>query len=291
MDRLGGLAASMPVTAASSTIAALAIAGVPPLNGFASKWLIVATCLLAGLQYPLFLLVALVALFVSLATLASFVKVIGAVFLGPERTGETTPEVPVSMATAQAVLALLCVLLGLAPMWALRLVRAAVAAVVPAVPTAAELFGGSAGLELGVGGVVQASWSPLALLAALLLLVGLGAWLQRSGSSKVRQVEVWHCGEEHSPAEVRYPASSFYLPFKHAFNRVYPTLRARPPRFPAALRRSFDVDSWLFYPFARAVERGSDGVSRSHVGTPQVYLQWVVAGAVVVVAIVLTLVR
>lgn len=291
MDRLGGLAASMPVTATSSTIAALAIAGVPPLNGFASKWLIVATCLLAGMQYPLFLLLALVALFVSLATLASFVKVIGAVFLGPERTGEPALEVPPSMAAAQAVLALLCVLLGLAPVWALRVVRAAVAAVVPAVPSAAELFGGATGLVLGMGGVVQAAWSPVAVVAALPLLVALGLFLQHAGASKVRQVEVWHCGEEHSPAEARYPASSFYLPFKHAFNRIYPTLRARPPRFPAVLRRSFDVDSWLFYPFARAVERGSEGLSRSHVGTPQVYLLWVVAGAVAVVAIVLALVR
>ena len=79
MNRLGGLAA---VDAADGAVvarsASLAIAGVPPLNGFASKWLIVATCLLAGMRQPLFLVLGLVAMFISLVTLASFLKVLGA---------------------------------------------------------------------------------------------------------------------------------------------------------------------------------------------------------------------
>jgi hypothetical protein len=61
----------------------------------------------------------------------------------------------------------------------------------------------------------------------------------------------------------------------------------RAPAFPPWLRRAFDLDSWLYLPVARAVERGARGVSRTHVGIPQVYLLWIVVGAIAVVGIVL----
>ena len=67
MGRLGGLGASMPFTAGASTIAALSIGGVPPSNGFASKWLIIATSVLAGFHAPLFLVLGIAGPFASLA--------------------------------------------------------------------------------------------------------------------------------------------------------------------------------------------------------------------------------
>jgi hydrogenase-4 component B len=291
MNHLGGLASAMPVTAGSSTVASLAIAGVPPLNGFASKWLIVATCLLAGLQQPLFLLLGLVAMFISLATLASFLKVLGAVFLGaPEPTGRVR-EVPATMAAAQVVLAALCVLLGVLPFWPLRFIRDAVAASVPvAVPSAGELLGGPWGLSLSTGAAAVAVWAPLVLVAGMVVLALLAYGLQRAGGARTREVPVWTCGEEHEAATVRYPASSFYLPFKHAFEGIYPRFRWRVPAFPEAVRRAFDADTWAYLPLARAVERSAGAVSRSHVGVPQVYLLWIVVGAIAVVAIVLGMV-
>lgn len=290
MNRLGGLAATMPLTAGSSTVASLAIAGVPPLNGFASKWLIVATCLLAGMSRPLFLLLGLVAMFISLATLASFLKVLGAVFLGQSDPGRRVPEVPATMVAAQVALAGLCVLLGVFPFWPLRFIRDAVAAAVPLpVPGAADLLGGPWGLALG-GGVSLAAWAPLALVAGMVVLALLALALQRAGGAGTREVAVWTGGEEHAAATVRYPASSFYLPFKHAFEGIYPRVRWRVPAFPHVLRRAFDVDAWAYQPLGRVVERSAGAVSRSHVGVPQMYLLWIVAGAVAVVAIVLALV-
>ena len=94
MDKLGGLAAFMPYTSGTTTIASLSIAGVPPFNGFTSKWLIVAACLLAGMRFPLFLVLGIVALFISLATLASFLKVLGSVFLGKADENLGIKEVP-----------------------------------------------------------------------------------------------------------------------------------------------------------------------------------------------------
>jgi hydrogenase-4 component B len=289
MDRLGGLAASMPLTAGTTTVASLAIAGVPPLNGFASKWLIVATCLMAGMKQPLFLLMGLVALFISLATLAAFAKVVGAVFLGPP--GEHRPrEVPAGMAVPQLVLAGLCVLLGVWPQLPLRFLHHAVSGVasVP-LPPFESLLGGPWATAVVLDGRTVAFLAPLVILPALVVAVGIAYALQRAGGAKVRLVPVWHCGEEHTAAEVRYRASSFYRPFRRAFAGLYPTLGWAPPGLPPALRRALDLDRWLYLPFAASVERTSRRVSRTHVGIPQVYLLWIVAGVIAVVGILLAL--
>ena len=292
MDRLGGLAARMPVTAGSSTVAALAISGVPPLNGFASKWLIVASCLLAGFHQPLFLLLGLVATFISLVTLASFLKVLGAVFLGADRMPEGVREVPTSMAVPQVLLASLCVLLGVVPFAVVGPLRDAVAGMTSvALPSAAALFGGAAGLALSVSGTAVAFWAPLALIGSIVLFSQLARAVARAGGAEVRSVPVWYCGEEHEPEAVRVPASTFFLPFKSAFRGIYPRLKLAPPTLPGWLRRVFEVDSWLYLPAVRLVDRGAKGVSRTHVGIPQVYLLWIVVGAVAVVGIILTLVR
>ena len=90
---------------------------------------------------------------------------------------------------------------------------------------------------------------------------------------------------------VRYPASSFYLPFKHAFQGVYPTGRLPVPRFPVTIRRLLDFDRWLYVPTVHGIKKAADEVSRTHVGTPQIYLLWIVVGAIVVVAITLVVAR
>jgi hydrogenase-4 component B len=286
MDMLGGLAPFMPYTTGTTTIASLSIAGVPPFNGFSSKWLIVAGCLLAGMRFPLFLVLGLVALFISLATLASFLKVLGSVFLGKadERLG--IKEVPISMVVPQVVLAALCVLLGVFPQLMLRIVGHAIEGVT-ALPAsgldASRIWGG---LLLTDGSPVG-FWSPLAILAALAILALISYAIQRAGGAQVRSVPVWYCGEEHVPATVRYPASSFYLPFKHAFQGIYPSGQIHVPKFPAPLRRALDFDQWLYTPFIKMVDRAAGRVSRTHVGTPQVYLLWIVIGAVVVTGILL----
>lgn len=292
MDRLGGLAGAMPVTAASSTVASLSIAGVPPLNGFVSKWLIVASCLLYGMQLSLFLILGLIAMFISLATLASFLKVMGAVFLGPPTARTGVREVPPSMAMAQVVLAGLCVLLGLFPLLPLTAIRDAVAGVLSIpVPDLASLVGHGAGLALVVGTGPVAYWAPLVMLAALAALTLLAHGILRAGRAGTRVVDVWTCGEEHAAELVRYPASSFYLPFKHAIEGIYPRIRVRAPAFPSTLRRALAIDTWLYEPFSRLVQRTASMVSATHVGVPQVYLLWIVAGAVAVIGLVLFLAR
>ena len=77
MDRMGGLGARMPVTAGTSAVATLSIAGLPPLAGFWSKLLIVIALWKAG-QYAF----AVIAILTSLVTLAYFLSLQRRVFFG-----------------------------------------------------------------------------------------------------------------------------------------------------------------------------------------------------------------
>ncbi len=286
MDKLGGLAAFMPYTTGTAAVASLSIAGVPPFNGFTSKWLIVAACLLAGTRFPLFLVLGLVALFISLASLAAFLSMLGSVFLGRAEEDFTTQEVPTSMIVPQVALATLCVVLGIFPQPVVRVAEQAIAGAtgVPVVGMGASHAW--SGLFL-IDGSAVAFWSPLAIVLALAILGLLSYAIQRAGGARTRSVPVWYCGEEHAPAAVRYPASSFYLPFKHAFQGIYPSAKVPAPRFPAPLRRALDFDHWLYVPAARIVDGAAERVSRTHVGIPQIYLLWIVIGAIVVTGILL----
>jgi hydrogenase-4 component B len=291
LSALGGLGPSMPVTAACALAAALAIAGVPPLNGFASKWLMYATAILGGLSVPLFAVVGIVAMFVSLVTLASFLKYIGGVFLGPPSTREGLREVPAGMLVPQVALALACVAFGLVPGWPLRFVHRALTGLAAGagLPDLVSLVGAGPGLQVSLGPLGVAAWAPLAFLGGLAVMAGLAGLIQRAGGAEVRRGPVWHCGEEHAVELVRYPARSFYQPLKQAFQGVSPTFEPRAPRFPPWLRPAFDLDAWLYVPVARLVERAARGVSRTHTGVPQVYLLWIVLGAVAVAGLLVAL--
>jgi hydrogenase-4 component B len=284
----------MPVTALCAGAASFAIAGIPPLNGFASKWLLYASGILGGRAFAGFALAAVVAMFISVVTLASFLKYLGGTFFGapaPER--RDAKDVPATMLAPQVVLVLLCIAMGLAPRFPLEYVHRAIVHLpsTSGLPDLAALLGPGAAMG-GVGAGVAAVWSPLPMALALVVL-GAVCWagLQRMGGAARRDVPVWTCGEEVEVSVTRYPASSFYLPFKQAFHGIYPQPHLRAPRFPASARRLFDVDRWLYQPVARAVQRSAYAAGRTHSGIPQVYLLWIVVGAVAVVAIILLTVR
>jgi len=112
LDRTGGLARRMPWTAACFGIGALAIAGIPPLSGFSSKWVLYVT----ACRHSPFL--AVVAMAVSLLTLASFAKVFHSLFLGPSRPAFSgVAEVPWAMRWPMVLLAFLALAIGLFPGW------------------------------------------------------------------------------------------------------------------------------------------------------------------------------
>lgn len=122
LDRLGGLLRRMPWTGGAFFVGAVAIAGLPPLNGFASEW----TTLQSLLRVPAYgnvadgtagaIALAALAATAALAALC-FVKVIGLVLLGPARREAVAQaeEAPGAMRAGVVALAGACVLLGIAP--------------------------------------------------------------------------------------------------------------------------------------------------------------------------------
>lgn len=114
ISKLGGLARAMPITFGACAIAAFAISGIPPLNGFVSKWMVYSGLVELGARgfsgYWIFLVAAL---FGSALTLASFVKVLYSGFLGQRPAVlKQVREAPWPMAVPMIVLAALCVGFG-----------------------------------------------------------------------------------------------------------------------------------------------------------------------------------
>jgi len=108
LDKLGGLWKKMPITTFTCIIAALAISGIPPLNGFASK-----TVLAEAIANYSFVL-KFVMMVTAALTFASFLKLIGYTFFGePQKQQITVKEVPLLMQLPMIMLAILCVLLGI----------------------------------------------------------------------------------------------------------------------------------------------------------------------------------
>jgi NADH:ubiquinone oxidoreductase subunit 5 (subunit L)/multisubunit Na+/H+ antiporter MnhA subunit len=120
LNRLGGLSKFMPLTYLSCLIASLSISGIPPFNGFASKWMIYQGIITNFSVESVLLRVAsvvclLVAMFGSAMTLASFVKLIHAVYLGQKSkisASQEVREVHWSMWFPCVFLAALCLLFG-----------------------------------------------------------------------------------------------------------------------------------------------------------------------------------
>lgn len=122
MDRLGGLGRRMPWTSLFMFAGTLAIAALPPFNGFVSEWLIIQSLLRSvvlkgfGVHVLFALSGVLVALTAGLA-ITAFVKFYGMTFLGVSRSpaAEGAREVPRSLRLAMGVLASCSLVLGLAP--------------------------------------------------------------------------------------------------------------------------------------------------------------------------------
>jgi len=112
MKDMGGLADKMPVTAATSLSASMAISGIPPFNGFFSKLIIIIAAVQAG-----YYVLAFLAVFTSIITLASFLKMQRFTFYNKIKSswnGTTeVREAPFSMLFSMVVLAVLCLALSL----------------------------------------------------------------------------------------------------------------------------------------------------------------------------------
>ena len=109
LNKVSGLGKKMPFTAVMFFIGAAAISGIPPFNGFASKWILYQST--SETQIPI---ITIVELIVSVLTLASFIKVGHSVFFGAEKEElKEVKEVPFTMKLPMGILALICFVFGI----------------------------------------------------------------------------------------------------------------------------------------------------------------------------------
>ena len=182
LDELGGLGRKMPITFGIFLFAGLSLAGIPPLNGFSSKWLIYVAAFQSG-HYVL----GVFALIASLFTLAAILKFAHAAFMGtPGAAAEHAREAPLTMLVPMIILAGACFLVGMIP--GLLLVPiAAIQQELGMTPIAATWMG-----PLPTAG----GWHPALLSILLLVLAGIGSLylrLGRAGGAVIRS-PIHMCG-------------------------------------------------------------------------------------------------
>jgi len=110
LDKMGGLAKRMPITAATSAIGSLSIAGIPPLNGFWSKLIII----IALVEAKMFAF-AFIAVLASVITLWYYLILQRRAFFGKlNETWKNIKEAPFWMSVSTIILGLLCIIIGIA---------------------------------------------------------------------------------------------------------------------------------------------------------------------------------
>ncbi len=225
LDRLGGLARTMPITTAVVVIGALAVAALPPLNGFGAEWLVVQS-LVHGLTNADPVTTVTTALFVAALaltgglTIVAFVKAVGVGFLGRARSesAERAREVPVSMRIAPAITAAACVIVGVAPGLAITAIARASDAVAP---NRSGLAATLSGFHLeALRGAVDPLALALGAVAATLVVAGLRRAGGPRAGAKLRAFEPWGSGRAVTSARMQYTATSFAEPLQRVFDDV-----------------------------------------------------------------------
>lgn len=119
LNELGGLWKKMPVTSVTCSAASLSISGIPPFGGFFSKFIIIVAAVQAyEIIGPAAYVYAAIAVFVSFLTIVYFVRIQKMVLFGPLPARlATVKEVPLAMGSVLVVLAVLCLVLGIAFPW------------------------------------------------------------------------------------------------------------------------------------------------------------------------------
>jgi NADH:ubiquinone oxidoreductase subunit 5 (subunit L)/multisubunit Na+/H+ antiporter MnhA subunit len=295
LGRLGGLIHRMPWVAWLTLIGALALAGLPPLNGFVSEWLLLQAFLFAH-QVPhtfinmlLPLSAALVALAAALAAYV-MVKFFGVIFLGQPRepTLLRAHDAGVLERIGLLWLALGCITLGLIPtqvVGALRVVTRQLARVDLPNPTAPWwLLAPLPGRLASYSGLVF-----LLAVTALVLLTILAVRLFYH--QRVRGGAPWDCGFVRLDPRMQDTAEGFGQPIRHIFEPFFAMQRELPSPFDSAPRyRVFIADRiWqrLYEPLGSLVQRVADAFSVLQQGRISTYLLYSFVTLVVLLAVVL----
>lgn len=279
MGQLGGLIHSMPWTAWLTLIGVLAIAGIPPLNGFISEWLFLQAFLLTpGLTQPyLNMVIPVAAAAVAMAAaLAAYVmvKFFGVIFLGQPRdpTLLHAHEASWPQRLGMIWLAMGCVLLGLFPTQVITWIAPVVSLMINK-----SLVNDGSWLLLAPISAERASYVPLIFMAVILVFLLLTfIWVRRVYHGRLRRRDPWDCGYPEQDAQMQDSAQGFGQPIRHIFvsfmrvERETPDPFERKPQYHGAtLDKLWFV---LYEPIARLTNRLSALAGRLQHGRIQWYL-------------------
>jgi hydrogenase-4 component B len=286
LDHMGGLWRAMPWSGALFLLGAIAICGLPPLNGFVSEFYLYQGSLRSlggadGTAAGAF--VAPVLALIGALACACFLKVFGTVFLGHPRRARArvAHECPWSMRSPMLLLGGACLVLGLAPRW-----------VVPVLESATRAWaGGKAASRLELP-FALVSWAMLALLA----LAGVIALALRSRATRTESpaVPTWDCGFAASTERMQYSASSLGDTLVRLFASVLrPAEEGGRPGGPFPGRGSYashvedPVLTRLAHPLASGIAARFVALRQHQTGRIQGYILYVVATTALLLLVVL----
>ena len=263
LGKLGGLIRTMPWVGWLTLLGVLASAGLPPLGGFVSEWLLLQSFLFApGLPVPLLtMLIPVVAALIALvAALAGYtmVKFFGVIFLGQPREEKLAKAHDAGLWERAGMLwlALGCVLLGLLPVQVIGLLD----------PVTQQLVGqglaqrvSASGWLLAPNGLEQASYGPVIFLLGILASFALAFVVVRLlYHGRMRRGLPWACGYPWGTARMQDTAEGFGQPIRQIFEPFFQMTRELPSPFD--LLPSYRVTvkdhfwQWLYVPITQLAQ-------------------------------------
>jgi hydrogenase-4 component B len=295
MEKMGGLIRRMPVTALCFLLGAVAISGLPPLNGFVSEWLTY-QALLAGfgttqsltrLMFPI--AGSLLALTAALAA-ACFVKAFAIPFLALPRSEEAAEarECSLPMRAGMTVLAVGCIALGLGATWFVPVFDAITQQTLGVRASAALVTAHGLALTAGTGhGTVQGGTISTAGMALFFLLAGATFALPLALRWRRRSVRgpVWDCGLPGLTADNEYTATAFSKPLRMIFSALYRPRREIQaeyevsPHYPSAIHFESEIErpfeQRLYGPLRERIMAAANRMKGIQAGSINVYLAYI----------------
>jgi hydrogenase-4 component B len=292
MEKMGGLIRPMPVTAFCFLIGAVAISGLPPLNGFVSEWLTYQSLLAGfgatgGLTRILFPLAGSMLALTGALAAACFVKAFAITFLALPREAESrnAHEAPRTMLIGMSCLTFACLALGLGATWFLPVFGGMTEQLLGQRVGGNLITGNGWVLSGGIprGGTVSTSIIAI----GLLILAGAAVLLVRvTGRKFARQRgPTWDCGLPGLTEENEYTATAFSKPLRMIFSVLYQPRRDIQqvfdvsPYFPKEIRFESEIEpsfeKRLYAPLQEFIFRLSSRMRTIQAGSIHAYLAYI----------------
>ena len=284
LGKLGGLIHRMPWVAWLALVGVLASAGLPPLSGFISEWLLLQGFLFSpGLPHPwLNMLVPVAAAAVVLvAAMAGFamVKFYGIIFLGQMREPalKDAHDAGPWERLGLVWLTLLTLLLGVLPSTIILRLDAATQQLLG--KGLAERVAEQGWWMLAPISPDRASYEPLVFLLVIAITLLLGGWVVKHlYHGRLRRTPAWDCGYHFQGPRAQDTAEGFSQPIRRIFEpmfrmeRHFPSIRDSQPFFSVHVEDHFW--HWLYLPIARLTGRISTLITNLQGGRIAVYLMY-----------------